>query len=255
MGPIHMILIFLRALSRRQAGLAPENLALRQQLAVLQHRSKRPRLRKRDRIFWVWLSRLWTGWHSVLLIVQPDTVVAWHRQGWKLYWRWKSRAKAVGRPPIDTELRKLIRRMCRENPTWGAPRITQNWSCSVTTCLRRPLISTWFGVENRRLKPGVRFWRTTCRIRWASTFSRCRQRLSAYCLRSSYCATIDDVSFISTLRRIQRRNGRHGKSSRPSRMTEHHGPSSRCSGSRCFIVDGRLDLYHYDVVSRRLDVA
>ena len=122
MGPIQMIFVFLGALFRRQAGLAAENLALRQQLAVLEHKSKRPRLRKRDRIFWVWLSRLWSGWRTVLVIVQPDTVVRWHQQGFKLYWRWKSRAKS-GRPRVEVEIRKLIRRMCRENPTWGAPRI------------------------------------------------------------------------------------------------------------------------------------
>ena len=74
MGPIYMIFVFLGALFRRQAELAAENLVLRQQLAVLEHKSKRPRLRKRDPIFWVWLSRLWAGWRSVLVIVQPDTV-------------------------------------------------------------------------------------------------------------------------------------------------------------------------------------
>lgn len=84
MGPIHMIFIFLGALFRRQAELAAENLVLRQQLAVLEHKSKRPRLRKRDRIFWVWLSRLWAGWRSVLVIVQPDTVARWHREGFRL---------------------------------------------------------------------------------------------------------------------------------------------------------------------------
>ena len=85
MGPIHMIFVFLGAMLRRRAGLAAENLALRQQLAVLEHKSKRPRLRKRDRIFWVWLSRLWAGWRSVVVIVQPDTVVRWHRDGFRLY--------------------------------------------------------------------------------------------------------------------------------------------------------------------------
>jgi len=123
MGPIDMIFVFLGALFRRQAELAAENLALRQQLAVLEHKSKRPRLRVRDRIFWVWLSRLWVGWRSVLVIVQPDTVARWHRDGFRLYWRWKSRAGKVGRPRIEAELRRLIRRMCRENPSWGAPRI------------------------------------------------------------------------------------------------------------------------------------
>jgi hypothetical protein len=123
MGPMHMIFVFLGALFRRQAHLAAENLALRQQLAVLEHGPKRPRLRNRGRIFWVWLSRLWAGWRSVLVIVQPDTVLRWHRDGFRLYWRWKSRAGKVGRPRIDAEIRKLIRRMCHQNPSWGAPRI------------------------------------------------------------------------------------------------------------------------------------
>ena len=78
MGCIQLIFIFVRSFVRNQAELAAENLALRQQLAVLEHKFKRPRLRKRDRIFWVWLSQLWAGWRSVLVIVQPDTVARWH---------------------------------------------------------------------------------------------------------------------------------------------------------------------------------
>ena len=106
-----------------RAELAAEIVALRQQLAILQHSAKRPKLHKRDRIFWVWLTQFWTRWRSVLLIVQPDTVVRWHRQGFKLYCRWKSRGGKVGRPRVDAEIRKLIRRMSLENPTWGTPRI------------------------------------------------------------------------------------------------------------------------------------
>jgi transposase InsO family protein len=102
--------------------LALENLALRQQLASLKHKTKRPRLRKRDRIFWALLSRIWLNWRSALLIVQPETVVRWHRRGFKLFWRWKSRSEP-GRPKIELEIRKLIRRMSRENPIWGVPRI------------------------------------------------------------------------------------------------------------------------------------
>ncbi len=75
MGWMQMIFVFVRSLLRSQAELATENLVLRQQLAVLEQRSKRPRLRKRDRIFWVWLSQIWTRWRSCLLIVQPETVV------------------------------------------------------------------------------------------------------------------------------------------------------------------------------------
>ena len=82
-----------------------------------------PQLRLRDRIFWVLLSRLWSNRRSMLAIVQPETVIKWRRQGFKRYWRWKSRAGKPGRPPIEREIRDLIRRMSRENPMWGAPRI------------------------------------------------------------------------------------------------------------------------------------
>jgi putative transposase len=108
---------FLRALLGRSTAVTLENIALRHQLMVLQRSIPRPRLRRQDRIFWVCLSRLWANWRPSLLIVQPATVVAWHRQGLRLYWRWKSRRRSPGRPPIDLEIRTLIRRMARENPT------------------------------------------------------------------------------------------------------------------------------------------
>jgi transposase InsO family protein len=113
---------FLKAVLAGRAGLVAENLALRQQLLVLQRSGRRPQLRGPDRIFWSWLSRLWSGWRSALLIVQPATVLRWHQQAFKLYWSWKSRRKP-GRPKVEREVRDLIRRLCRENPTWGAPRI------------------------------------------------------------------------------------------------------------------------------------
>jgi putative transposase len=111
---------FMRALVTGSAAVALENLALRHQLLILQRSVPRPRLSRCDRLFWVWLSRRWTGWRASLVIVQPATVLAWHRQGFQLYWRWKSRAPAVGRPRLDAEIRHLIRQMARENPTWAA---------------------------------------------------------------------------------------------------------------------------------------
>jgi putative transposase len=101
--------------------LAAENLALRHQLGVLGRTVKRPRLRRRDRIFWVWLYKLWPGWRSALVVVKPATVVAWHREGFKLYWRWNSRKH--GRPKVDLEIRSLIRRLSLDNPLWGTPRV------------------------------------------------------------------------------------------------------------------------------------
>ena len=154
MGVIKAIYFLIRAFFVWHLSLAAENLALRQQLAILQHSVKRPKLRPRDRVFWVLLSRLWPNWRSALAIVQPETVIKWHRQGFKLYWRWKSRARKPGRPPIQRELRDLIRRMSRENPLWGAPRILSELlllGCAVAegtvakymVRLRKPPSQTW----------------------------------------------------------------------------------------------------------------
>jgi transposase InsO family protein len=122
MGIVRTILSFLRAFFASRAALAAENVMLRQQLIVVHRSAPRPKLRRTDRIVLCWLSKLWSGWRSALLIVQADTLTRWHRQGFKRYWRRKSRKKR-GRPLVDQEIRHLIRRMCRENPTWGAPRI------------------------------------------------------------------------------------------------------------------------------------
>lgn len=123
MGVIELTGILFRAVLANRAALAMENLALRQQLAVLERSVKRPALRQRDRIFWAWLARLWNGWRAALLIVKPETVIKWHRQGFRLYWRRKSRGRRAGRPKIKREVRRLIGRMSRENPLWGVPRI------------------------------------------------------------------------------------------------------------------------------------
>ena len=97
-------------------------MALRQQVAVLKRSVSRPRLRRTDRLFRVFLRRVWGGWRNSLGLVQPATVVAWHRQGWRLFWKLKSRGKP-GRPAVLQEVRNLIRRLSRENRLWGAPRI------------------------------------------------------------------------------------------------------------------------------------
>jgi transposase InsO family protein len=119
---LYVLLATARSGLKLQRELALENLALRQQLAIVQRKTKRPRLTQADRAFWVALCGLWPDWHNALIIVKPETVIRWHRKGFKLYWTWKSRHRG-GRPRIDAEIRTLIRRMARENPTWGAPRI------------------------------------------------------------------------------------------------------------------------------------
>jgi putative transposase len=105
---------------RTRAGLVAENLALRQQLAVLRV-GRRPRLRPVDRAFWVVVSRVWSRWVEVLAIVKPATVVGWHRRGSARFWTAKSRRP--GRPPLAPEIIELIARMAHENPTWSRRRI------------------------------------------------------------------------------------------------------------------------------------
>ena len=116
------ILLGLRSVLEVRAVREAEILVLRQQLLVLSRRSPRPRLRNIDRLMLAWLCRLFPSLLDALVIVKPETVLRWHRRGFRAYWRWKSWRRG-GRPRIDGELRVLIRRMSKENPTWGAPRI------------------------------------------------------------------------------------------------------------------------------------
>jgi transposase InsO family protein len=111
------------AFFKSRAALQLENLALRHQLGVLQRCVKRPKLAPADRLLWVWLFAVWSGWRSALIIVKPNTVIAWHRRSFRLFWTWKVRRGQPGRPAVSKEIRQLIRRLSRENPLWGAPRI------------------------------------------------------------------------------------------------------------------------------------
>ena len=111
------------AFFRSRYNLSLEIIALRQQLGVFKRKNPRPHLQIRDRMLWILLRRIWPSWSNALVIVKPQTVVAWHRAGFRLFWRIRSRPKSIGRPKIDAEVRAIIRRMVKENPTWGAPRI------------------------------------------------------------------------------------------------------------------------------------
>src|SRR3989441_7341838 len=103
--------------------LALENLALRHQLAVYRRTTPRPKLRTTDRLFWVGLARVWTGWRQSLVIVAPATVLRWQRRRFREHWTQLSGQPAGGRPPVNTELTALVRKMAAANPLWGAPRI------------------------------------------------------------------------------------------------------------------------------------
>jgi putative transposase len=159
----------IRFLSSR-SDLLLENLALRQQLAVLKQRHPQPRFVSSDRLFWVLLRRFWCGWKQALILVQPATVIRWHRAGFRAYWTWLSRHRArPGRKCVGVELRKLIFRMVAENPSWGAPRIhgeltMLGFDVSERTVLR------WMRKAPRSPEPAKR---------WATFLSNHREALAA----------------------------------------------------------------------------
>src|ERR1700721_630282 len=118
---ISALLSWLAGRFRGRAELELEVIALRHHLAVLRRQHPgRSQLFALDRLLGIWLYRVWPRCLNIMLLVKPATVVQWHRQGFRLYWRWRSRS---GRPSIDREVRDVIRQMNSANPLWGAPRI------------------------------------------------------------------------------------------------------------------------------------
>jgi putative transposase len=120
------LLVVARALALALRGhreLVLENLALRQQLTAMKRSANRPRLERGDRLFWIALARVWQNWRTALVVVQPDTVVRWHRDWLRRRWTRRSKRRPGGRPPLDQQIRVLVRDMATANPLWGAPRI------------------------------------------------------------------------------------------------------------------------------------
>jgi putative transposase len=142
---------------KTRAALQLGNVALRHQISVLQRSAnKRPRLQSADRLLWVWLSRVWADWRSSLVIVKPETVVGWHRKAFRLFWTWKILRGKIGRPSVPHDVRDLIRRMSKENPGWGAPRIDGEL-LKLGIDIGETSVSTYL-VRNR--KPPSQTWRT-----------------------------------------------------------------------------------------------
>jgi hypothetical protein len=153
MSVLLSFLLTLRTLARSRAALQFEVLALRHQLQVLR-RNRRVRLANTDRWLWVLLSRVWSGWRTALVIVKPETVIAWHRRGFRLWWAWKSRR--MGRPTVPTDIRTLIRTMAQANPRWGAPRIHgELLKLGIDVC--QATVAKYMG---RRRHPPSQTWRT-----------------------------------------------------------------------------------------------
>ena len=123
LSALHWLTVAMVSTFKSRTALQVENLALRHQLAVLRRSVKRPKVTSADRLFWAWLCDAWSDWRSSLFIVKPETVIGWHRQGFRLFWTWKVRRGQPGRPSVSKKIRQLIRKMSRDNPLWGAPRI------------------------------------------------------------------------------------------------------------------------------------
>src|SRR5882762_4830516 len=168
------LVLTLRGLAQSRAALHLEVLALRHQVQVLQRsRPRRLRLAKADRWLWSWLSRSWTGWRTALVIAKPETVIAWHRQGFRLFWTWKSRHR-TGRPGVPADVRALIRTMSAANPLRGAPRIHGELlklgiDVGQTSCQPPSSRSTWSVRRNPR--------RGSARCDSPGTSSRSAQRM------------------------------------------------------------------------------
>jgi len=183
----------LRSVLRSRRDLVVENLALRQQLATLAQK-QRPRIVFADRIFWVALRRLWAGWADVLVIVKPQTVIGWHRAGFRAYWRWLSRkGKRGGRPPLAREVRDLIRRMATET-LWGAPRI------------HGELLKLGFDISERSVSRYLRTLRRRpgCRQTWLTFLKNHRDAIAAMDLFTVPTATFRLLYVMFVIRHARR---------------------------------------------------
>jgi transposase InsO family protein len=167
---LQMMLRLLRVSGRARQDLVLENLVLRHQLAVLERRGRRPALRDADRRLWSLIAHEWHGWRDHVHIVQPATVVRWHRTAWRRYWSWRSRGGRPGRPRIAIEARAALTQIVQQNPRWGVQRIVGElralgFAVSATTVRR---------YRARIPRPPSPTWRTFLRLHageiWAADF-------------------------------------------------------------------------------------
>jgi hypothetical protein len=198
--------------------LEAENAVLRHQLIVVRRRLPgRVRLTNHDRWFLIQLYRWFPSILKVLTIIRPETLVRWHRAGFRSYWRWKSRPQG-GRPQIHTELRVLIRRMSVENPLWGAPRIHGELLSSGLRSRSRAWPSTWSNDGRRPARDGEPSWVTTRRTLPPWTCSLFQLSVSTCSMPSSLSDSTAETSSGSTSQQIPRPNGLHVVRIMASRM-------------------------------------
>ena len=165
----NLLLRVLIGACRSRHDLVLENLVLRHQLEVLSRATAKPRLRNVDRVLWVWLRQVWpSGWARHLRIVRPETVIGWHRRGWRLYWTWRSRTR-LGRPRLSPEVRELIARMSRENRLWGTERIRgELLKLGIVVSNRSIRRYRWRGPRRERSQSWQTFLRNQIKGIWAA---------------------------------------------------------------------------------------
>jgi transposase InsO family protein len=161
------LLAAVTASARSRGAMQLEILALRHQLAVYQRGTRRPRLTPADRLLWVWLARVWSGWRDVIVFVKPETVVAWQRRRFREHWAGLSRRGTLGRPRVAREVRDLIRRMSSANPLWGSPRILGELR-KVGIELSKSTVEKYM---SRPLKPASPTWRAFLKYHTAELVS------------------------------------------------------------------------------------
>src|SRR6266508_4151968 len=169
---------------RLRAPLELELVALRHQVSVLRRQRKgRLQLFATDRLLWVWLYRIWPRVLNAIVLVKPATVIQWNRKGFRLYWRWRSGSRHLGRPTTSTETRDLIRQMSMANPLWGAPRIHGNCSNSALKSAKPPSGGTCRGDPKCPPRPGAASCATTCATWPRSTCSLSQPRHTSFSTR------------------------------------------------------------------------
>src|SRR5260370_26307811 len=210
-GLLCFVLAILALPFKSKLRLEAENAVLRHQLIVLKRRLHgRVRLTNHDRWFFILLYRWFPSILKVLTIIQPETLVRWHRAGLRCYWRWKSRPRG-GRPQIDTEMRVLIRRMSVENPLWARHASTANCSSSGLRSRSRASPSTWSNDGGHPARDGEPSCATTRRTSPPWTCSWFQRSVSTCFMPSSSSGSAAETSSGSTSQQIRRQNGLHVK--------------------------------------------
>jgi hypothetical protein len=153
---LFLLISLIKSGFKNRAELALENLALRQQLAILNRKRFHPRLKQKDRLFWVCISRVWLKWRECLIMVKPETVIRWNRRRFAQHWMRLSKQKEPGRPGTDKDIRNLIRKMADANPYWGSPRI-HGELLKLGIKISEPTVAR---LMPRKRKPPSHTWRT-----------------------------------------------------------------------------------------------